>query len=149
MWTGKFQLIFMTIFFKLIKISLLILTNRSCKCWILIELIEMKELIVLKVITVKNALADTIWLFNHEFEFQDSVCNNGHDLTILWLNISHITIITVKGVDYFCIIHHITKSKAIHLLENSVLEECGYIENVCQRNQWVYNYLCHTWYNKR
>ena len=32
LWTGKFQLIFMTIFFKLIKISLLILTNRSCKC---------------------------------------------------------------------------------------------------------------------
>ena len=101
----------------------------------MLELIEMKELIVLKVITVKNALADTISLFHHEFEFQDSVCNNAHDLTILSLNISHIAITTVKNVDYFCFVHHITKPKAIHLFENSMLEECGYIENACQRNQ--------------
>ena len=35
-------------------------------------------------------------------------------------------IITVKNVEYFCIIHKISKSKAINLLENSALENCGY-----------------------
>ena len=38
--------------------------------------------------------------FNHEFEFQDSVCNGCHDLTMLVVNISDTAIMTVKNVDY-------------------------------------------------
>ena len=45
---------------------------------------------------------------------------------MLCLNISNITIITVKNVDYCCIIHNITKSEAIDLLESVVLEKCIY-----------------------
>ena len=41
---------------------------------------------------------------------------------MLCLNISDITIITVKSVNYCCIMHDISKSEAIHLLENFVLE---------------------------
>ena len=67
------------------------------------------------------------WFFNHGFKFQDSVSNGCHDLTILCLNIRNIAIITVKNLDYQCIIHNISKSEAINLLENSVLENCGYI----------------------
>ena len=63
--------------------------------------------------------------FNHGFKFQDFVCNDSHDK--LWLNISDIGIITVKNVDYRCIIHNISKSEAINLLKNSVLEDCRYI----------------------
>ena len=46
---------------------------------------------------------------------------------MLCLNLSDIAIITVKGVDYCCIIYHFSKSEAIHLLENSVLDDRGYI----------------------
>ena len=46
---------------------------------------------------------------------------------MLSVNISDITIITVKNVDYRGIIHNISKSEAINLLENSVLEDRGYI----------------------
>ena len=46
---------------------------------------------------------------------------------MLHLNISDIAIITVKNGDYRCIIHSITKSEAINLLENYVLEDRGYI----------------------
>ena len=67
------------------------------------------------------------WFFNHGFEFQDYVCNNCHDLTMLCFKISNITIITAKNVDYRCIIHNISKSEAINLLKNSVLEDRGYI----------------------
>ena len=67
------------------------------------------------------------WLFNHGFKFQDSVCNGCHDLTMLSVSISDIAIITVKNVDYRCIIHNIIKSEVINLLRNSVLEDCGYI----------------------
>ena len=44
---------------------------------------------------------------------------------MLYLDISDIAIITVKDVD--CIIHGTNKSEAIHLLENSVLDNFGYI----------------------
>ena len=48
--------------------------------------------------------------FNHGFKFQNSVCSGSHDLTMLSVNISDFAIITVKNVDYRCII---TKSEAI------------------------------------
>ena len=46
---------------------------------------------------------------------------------MLNVNISKIAIITVKNVDYCRIIKNLSKSEAINLLENSVLENCGYI----------------------
>ena len=46
---------------------------------------------------------------------------------MLCLNISNIAIITVKNVDDRCIFSDITKAEAIHLLENSVLDDRGYI----------------------
>ena len=46
---------------------------------------------------------------------------------MLCLNISDSTFITVKGVDYRFIPYGITKSEAIHLSQNSVLDNRGYI----------------------
>ena len=65
------------------------------------------------------------WFFDHGFKFQDYVCNGCHDLTVLSVNISHN--ITVRNVDYRCIIYNIRKSEAINLLKHSVLENRGYI----------------------
>ena len=45
-------------------------------------------------------------------------------------NISTIPIKTVKDVDYHCIIHNNNESKAINLLESSVIENRGYIEKI-------------------
>ena len=67
------------------------------------------------------------WFLNHGFKFQDYVCNCCHDLTMLSVNISDIAIIIVKNVEYRCIIHNISKSEAINLLKNFVLEDRGYI----------------------
>ena len=57
------------------------------------------------------------WFFNHEFKFQDSVCNGRHDLTMLSVNISDISVISIKNVDNRCTIHNISKSEAINLLK--------------------------------
>ena len=57
-------------------------------------------------------------VLNHGFEFQDSVCNGCHDLRMLSVNIRDTVIITVKNVDYRCIIHNISKSEVIYLLKN-------------------------------
>ena len=44
------------------------------------------------------------WVFNHGFKYQDFVRNVCYDLTVLCLNMSDVVIITVKDVDYNCII---------------------------------------------
>ena len=44
-------------------------------------------------------------LFYHGFKFQDSVCNGCHGVTMLSVNISDTSIITVKNIDYCCIIN--------------------------------------------
>ena len=36
--------------------------------------------------------------FNHRFNFRNSIFNGCHDLTMLGVNISDITIVTVKGI---------------------------------------------------
>ena len=46
---------------------------------------------------------------------------------MLRLKISDITIITDKGVEYHCIIYGISKSETIHFLEDSLLDDRGYI----------------------
>ena len=67
------------------------------------------------------------WCFNHGFKFQKSACNSCHDLLMLCLNIVNISNITMKGAEYYyCIIYDFSKSDAIHLLENSVLDNHGY-----------------------
>ena len=65
--------------------------------------------------------------FNHGLNNQDSLSNGCHDLTMLSVNVSDIAIITVENADYRCIIHHISKHEAIQLLENSLLEDRGYL----------------------
>ena len=67
------------------------------------------------------------WIFNHGFKFQCNVfqcnvCNGCHDLTMWGLNIRNTTIITVKNINYHCIIHSISKFEAIHLLKNLFLK---------------------------
>ena len=39
-------------------------------------------------------------VFNHEFKYQDSVCNEFHDFLKQNIIISDIAITTVKGADY-------------------------------------------------
>ena len=77
----------------------------------------------------KECMICHYWCFDHGFKFQDSVSNGCHDLTTLSVNISNISIITIKNVDYRCIILNISKSKAINLLE-SARRSSIYIKNI-------------------
>ena len=45
---------------------------------------------------------------------------------MLSVNVSDLSIITVKNVDYRCIIHNISKSEAINLLKSAALEDRRY-----------------------
>ena len=66
------------------------------------------------------------WFLNHGFTSQDFVTNGCHDFKSFCLK-SDIAIITVKNVDYNCIIDDISKSEVIDLLENVVLEDPRFI----------------------
>ena len=57
-------------------------------------------------------------------------------IMMLGVNISDIAIISIKGVDYRCIIYGISKSEAINLLANYVLEERGMYKYSYQKNQY-------------
>ena len=46
---------------------------------------------------------------------------------MLCVNTSVIAIITIKNVDYRCIIYNLSKSEANNLFENFILENGGYI----------------------
>ena len=74
----------------------------------------------------KECLICRYCFFDRGFKFQDSVCNACHDLTIVKVNGSDVAITTIKNVDYRCIIHNISKSEAINLLESAVLVNRGY-----------------------
>lgn len=52
------------------------------------------------------------------------------------LNLNDISFITGKGFDYHCILYEITKSEAIHLFENTVLEDRGYIQKYMSGLAW-------------
>ena len=73
----------------------------------------------------KEYMISHYWFFNYGFKFQDSVCNGGHDLTMLRVNRSDFAIKTVKNVYYCCIIYKTSKSEATNLLKNSFLENRG------------------------
>ena len=75
----------------------------------------------------KECMICHYWFLNHDFEFPDDISNGCHDLTMLSVNIIDIAIITVKNVDYRCIVHSIIKSEAINLLKNSAPRDHGYI----------------------
>ena len=75
----------------------------------------------------KECIICHYWFFNHGFKFQDSVCNDCHNLPMLNLNIRNIVIITVRNIDYRCTINSNSKSEEINLLQSSMLGDCEYI----------------------
>ena len=56
---------------------------------------------------------------------------------IIGLNfkILYVMNVMIKSVDCNCIIHGIRKFESISLLENSVHEDCGYIQKTCEGKQ--------------
>ena len=86
-----------------------------------------KEIDLVKSNNSKECMICHYFFFDHGFKFQDYVCNGCNDLSMFCLNISDIAIITVKNVDFRCIMYNNSKFEAINLLENSVLEDRGYM----------------------
>ena len=62
------------------------------------------------------------WYFSDkDFKFQPNVCNGCHDLLMMSMNLSDISILNIKSADYCCIISGISKSEVINLMRNTDL----------------------------
>ena len=51
------------------------------------------------------------------------VCNGYHDVLMMSMNLSDITILNINSVDYRCSINEISKNEAINVMQNIDLSE--------------------------
>ena len=63
------------------------------------------------------------YFLNYSFKFQQNVCNRCHDLLMMSVSLSDITILNIKDSDCHCIISLISKNEAISLMQNADLTE--------------------------
>ena len=63
------------------------------------------------------------WYFKDiGYKYEPYVCNGCHDLSMIVYDLNDFMILNRKGVDYRCYVFNMSKSDAINLLNNSVLD---------------------------
>ena len=66
------------------------------------------------------------WYFlDKNFNYEPYLCHGGHDLMQKAMNLIDVAIVSIKGNDYRIHFWYISKSDAINLLNNSVLDNKG------------------------
>ena len=89
----------------------------------MIELTFLQELMSVKQVHQKSVILATISIFNEGFKFQLNVCSKCHDLLILFMNLSDITILNIKDSYSRYIISRISKNEVINLMQIANLTE--------------------------
>ena len=64
-----------------------------------------------------------LYFLYKELNFQPVVCNDFHDLLMMFLKFIDIAILNIPCVDYRCIINGISKSDTVNVLQNSDLRD--------------------------
>ena len=86
----------------------------------MIELMYLKELILIKQLNKKDLLFGTI---DKGLKFQSDAYNRCYDVLIMSVMLNDIAILSIQGVYYDCIIIAVSKSDAVNLLQNAHLTE--------------------------
>ena len=106
--------------------------NKFCvndKCYIVIELMFLKELILIKEAHQESDICRYWNFLGKEFKFVSHVCNECYVL-MKSINLSNIYMLKVNGAHYHFIINGISKSDAVNLLESAgLIEESGVLKN--------------------
>ena len=74
------------------------------KCYILIELTFLKELMLIKQVHQKSDICHYWYFLNYSFKFQSNVCSRCHDLLEMSINLMDIAFLNIKGSDYHCMV---------------------------------------------
>ena len=82
------------------------------------------------------------WYFlNYSFKFQLNVYNRCHDLLMMSMELSNISILNIKGSDYHCIISLISKNEVINFIKNVDLTQNK--QNVIKHKKFVITLHCY------
>ena len=84
----------------------------------MIELAFLKELMLIRQANSGIDIFFTKKFYDKGFKFQLDVCNGCHDVLMMSMNLSDITILNIRGADYCCIVIGIDKSEATNLMQN-------------------------------
>ena len=69
------------------------------------------------------------WYFKDiGYKSEPHICNGCHDVLHLDYEFKNFATLNVKGVNYRCILWGISRSKAVNILNNSVLEDKGNLQ---------------------
>ena len=80
----------------------------------MIELMFLKELILITQAHQKSDFCHYWYFLNCSFKFHSNVWNNCHDLLMVSVNLNYIAVLNIKSFGYCCIISLISKSEAIN-----------------------------------
>ena len=91
------------------------------------ERIDVSEWIDLNKTSVsKECMICHYWYFKDiGYKYEPRVYNKCYDLSMIVNNLNDFMILNIKGVDYRCYLFNMSKSDAIKLLNNSVLDNKG------------------------
>ena len=74
----------------------------------------------------KECMICDYWYFKDiGYKYEPYVCNGCHDLSMVVYDLNDFMILGMKGIDYRYYIFNMSKSDAINLLNNSVLDNKG------------------------
>ena len=74
----------------------------------------------------KECMICHYWCFrNIGYTHEPQVCNGCHNLSMVVYDLKDCMILNIKGVDYRCYVFSMSKSDAIHLLNNFWLDNKG------------------------
>ena len=91
------------------------------------ERIDVSEWIDLNKTSVsKECMICHYWYFKDiGYKYEPHVCDKCYDLSMIVYDLNDFMILNIKGVDYRCYLFNMSKSDAIKLLNNSVLDNKG------------------------
>ena len=91
------------------------------------ERIDVSEVIDLsKSDKSKDCMICHYWYFkNIGYKYEPHVFNGCHDLSMMVFDLNDFMILNIKGIDYRCYVFNMSKSDAINLLNNSLLDNKG------------------------
>ena len=74
----------------------------------------------------KECMICHYWYFKDiGYKYEPYVCNGCHNLSMVVYDLKYFMILNIKNVDYTCYVFNMSKSDAINLLNNSVLDNKG------------------------
>ena len=108
-------------------------------------MIQYDKINILEGIDINQTCASKECMFCHYQHFKDAgyksepyVCDKCHDVLMTAYQLKNIAILSVKGVDYRCILWGFSKNETVNILNNSVLEDKGVLYvNFCANKTLV------------